>query len=183
MLNGSSLVENVIQFVTYWFYSWTYTRNFNPLTMNDNCSCHQIRLAQSVLKITERWDWRGGWVHRSGRQCMAAVAAGYRKGLVSAGWPVLLLSCTNERRKWSFHLVGAPLLAFSAAFSLEEHSLDGIPDYWMLGNEWVWSGSWTCKELLKEAVDQVSQANSRQRWKYKWKKVGLIYTRPLGKLI
>ena len=36
----------------------------------------------------------------------------YRKGLVSTGWPTLLLSCTNERRKWSFHLVGAPFLAF-----------------------------------------------------------------------
>ena len=30
---------------------------------------------------------------------MAAVAAGYRKGLVSAGWPTLLLSCANGRRK------------------------------------------------------------------------------------
>ena len=30
---------------------------------------------------------------------MAAVAAGYKKGLVSAGWPALLLSCTNGRRK------------------------------------------------------------------------------------
>ena len=45
------------------------------------------------------------------------------------------------------------------------------------------SGSWTCKELLKDAVDQVSRANSRQKWKYRWKKVGLAYTRPSGKLI
>ena len=45
------------------------------------------------------------------------------------------------------------------------------PDCWTLGNEWVWSGSWTCKELLKEAVDQVSWANSRQKWKYRWKNV------------
>ena len=52
-----------------------------------------------------------GWVHRSGWQCMAAVAAGYRMGLVSAGWPVLPLSCANGRRKRSFHLVGAPFLA------------------------------------------------------------------------
>ena len=41
----------------------------------------------------------------------AAVVAGYRKGLVSAGWPVLL-SFTNKRRKWSFHFVGTPFLAF-----------------------------------------------------------------------
>ena len=41
---------------------------------------------------------------------MVAVAAGYRKGLVSAGWPILLLSCTNRRRKQSFHLVGTPFL-------------------------------------------------------------------------
>ena len=55
---------------------------------------------------------------------MTAVAAGYRKGLVSAGWPALL-SCTNERRKWSFHLVdlGTPFLAFWAAVSLEERSV------------------------------------------------------------
>ena len=44
--------------------------------------------------------------------CMAAVAGGYRKGLVSAGWPVLLLSCTNGCRKCSFHLVGTPFLAY-----------------------------------------------------------------------
>ena len=70
----------------------------------------------------------GGWVHCSGLQCMAAVAAGYRKGLVSAGWPNLLFSCANGRKKKrSFHLVGAPFLAFLAAFSLEEHSLDGGP--------------------------------------------------------
>ena len=43
---------------------------------------------------------------------MAAVAAGYRKGLVSTGWPILLLSCTNERRKRCFHLVWTPFLAF-----------------------------------------------------------------------
>ena len=43
---------------------------------------------------------------------MAAVAAGYRKGLVSGGWPLLLPSCTNKRRKQSFHLVGTPFLAF-----------------------------------------------------------------------
>ena len=58
---------------------------------------------------------------------MAAVAAGYRKGLVSAGWPVLLLSCAYGRRKQSFHLVGALFLAFLAAISLEERSLDGGP--------------------------------------------------------
>ena len=43
---------------------------------------------------------------------MAAVAAGYRMVLVSAGWPVLLLSCANGRRKWYLHFVGAPSLAF-----------------------------------------------------------------------
>lgn len=36
----------------------------------------------------------------------------YRMGLVSIGWPVLLPSCTNKRRKQSFHRVGAPFLAF-----------------------------------------------------------------------
>ena len=46
------------------------------------------------------------------RQCIAAVAAGYRMGLVSAEWPILMLSCANGRRKRYFHLVGAPFLAF-----------------------------------------------------------------------
>ena len=45
---------------------------------------------------------------------MAAVAAGYRKGLVSAGWPVLLLFCTNKHRKRSFHLVGTPFLVLGS---------------------------------------------------------------------
>ena len=53
---------------------------------------------------------------------MAAVAAGHRMGLVSAGWPALLLSCANGCRKQHFHLVGAPFLAVQAAFSLEERS-------------------------------------------------------------
>ena len=56
---------------------------------------------------------------------MAAVAAGYRIGLVSTGWSAPLLPCTNKRRKQSFQLVGAPFLAFKAVFSLEERSLDG----------------------------------------------------------
>ena len=88
-----------------------YTYNsmlFNPTT-NDDYSCHRnsaecYQLAQSVLD-------------RGVSGCTSTVladsaAASDRKGLVSAGWPVLLLSCTNERRKWSFHLVGAPFLAF-----------------------------------------------------------------------
>ena len=66
-------------------------------------------------------------MHRFGLQCMVAVAAGYRRGLFSAEWPVLLLSCANGRGKRTFHVVGAPFSAFQAAFSLEERSLDGGP--------------------------------------------------------
>ena len=47
---------------------------------------------------------------------MAAVAAGYRKGLVSAGCPAPPLSCTNEHRKRSFHLVGTLFLFFLDSF-------------------------------------------------------------------
>ena len=46
----------------------------------------------------------GGWVHRFGWQCMAAVAAGYRMGLVSAGWPLLLLSCATGVENGTFTL-------------------------------------------------------------------------------
>ena len=92
----------------------------NPLTTNDNYShqnlaaCYQ--LAQSVLKIGSALAERVGQGEVVGStalaDCMAAVAAGYRKGLVSSGWPALLLSCTNRRRKRSFHLVGTPFLAY-----------------------------------------------------------------------
>ena len=47
---------------------------------------------------------------------MVAVAAGYRMGLVSAGWPVLLLSCANGRRKRYFHLVGGSISGFLGSF-------------------------------------------------------------------
>ena len=48
----------------------------------------------------------GGYTTLADSAYMAAVAGGYRKGLVSAGWSVLLPSCTNKHRKRSFHLVG-----------------------------------------------------------------------------
>ena len=98
----------------------------NPLTTNDDYS------RQSVLKISSALAERVGQGEVGGSTALADsawrlhVAAGYRMGLVSAGWPVLLF-CTNECRKQSFHLVGAPLLAFRAVFSLEEHSLDREP--------------------------------------------------------
>ena len=47
---------------------------------------------------------------------MAAAVAGYRRGLVTTGWPVPLLSCTNEPRKWSFCLVGTLFVAFFGRF-------------------------------------------------------------------
>ena len=56
---------------------------------------------------------------------MAAVAAGCRNALVSAGWAICLLYCTNGRRKRSLHLVVTPFLVFWAAFSPEERSLPG----------------------------------------------------------
>ena len=44
------------------------------------------------------------------------------KALVNARWTICLLSCTNRRRKRSFHLVETP---FHAAFSPEEYSVVG----------------------------------------------------------
>ena len=38
-------------------------------------------------------------------------------------------------------------------------------------------------QRISEAVDQVSSANSRQKWKYRWKKVGLVETRPSYNLV
>ena len=91
---------------------YTCSRHQNP------AACYQ--LAQSVLKIGSALAERVGqgevggatavadraWrllqlaIEKArsaldGRPCMAAVAAGYRKGQVSTGWPALLLSCTR----------------------------------------------------------------------------------------
>ena len=77
----------------------------------------------------------GGWAHCSGRQCMAAVAAGYRMGLVSAGWPALLLSCTNGRRKLSFHRRD------SISGVLGSFQSGGVFSCQRALGEWVWSGS------------------------------------------
>ena len=94
---------------------------FNPLTTNDVFWRRQIlttcyQLAQSVLKIcTSRNGGAGGggWVlHRFGWQCMAVVVTACIKPLVNAGWAIYLLSCTNGRRKCSFHLVRTQFLAF-----------------------------------------------------------------------
>ena len=72
---------------------------------------------------------------------MAADADGYRKGLVSVGWPFLLLSCKTKRRKQSFHLVGAPFQAFRQLSVWRSIPWMEVLEYWTLGNEWVWSGS------------------------------------------
>ena len=71
----------------------------------------------------------GGQVSLVATRLLFSLTHSYKMGLVSAGRPVLLLSCTNECRKRSFHLVGALFLAFQAILSLEERSLDGGPDY------------------------------------------------------
>ena len=79
------------------------TQVFNPLTTNDDYS-HQnsaacFQLAQSVLKIgsalaeREKWWDRGRWVADSAWRLLQLAIE--RKGLVSTGCPVLVLSCTN----------------------------------------------------------------------------------------
>ena len=72
--------------------------------------------AWRLLQLAMEKAWSVLGVPRSGWQCMAAVAAGYGKGLVSAGCPAPPLSCTNEHRKPSFHLVGTPFLFFLGSF-------------------------------------------------------------------
>ena len=103
----------------------------NPLTTNDDYSRHRnsaacYQLAQFVLKIGSVLAERVGQGEVGGSTALADSAWRLLQLaiLVSAGWPILLFSCTNECRKRSFHLVGAPFLAF---FSLEERSLDGGP--------------------------------------------------------
>ena len=80
---------------------------------------------------------------------MAGVAAGYRKGLVSAGCPTPPLSCTG-----SFQSGGA--FPGRRAQTIECSVMSGCGQ----GHE-------PAKKLLKEAVDQVSRVNSWQKWKYR----------------
>ena len=71
-----------------------YLDEINPLTTDDAFWGRQIlaacyQLAQSVLKIGSALpERRGGWVHCSGWQCMAAVAAACRKAQVNATWSI-----------------------------------------------------------------------------------------------
>ena len=98
---------------------------------------------------------------------MAAALAGYRKGLVSAGWPDFLPYCTSERRKWSFHLVGTPFLAFKGSFqsggafsgrralTIERSVMSGVVRVMNL------------RRTSEEAVALVSWADSWGKWKYR----------------
>ena len=90
-----------------------YNSWFNPLTTDDAFWCHQFLAACLKIDSSRKGGTEGGrWVHHSGWQCMAAVAAACRKALVNAGWAFCLPSCTNRGRKCSFHLVGTPFQAF-----------------------------------------------------------------------
>ena len=66
----------------------------------------QLLVRRSIL-------WSGGpdywtlWLTVHG-----AIAVDCRKALVNARWAICLPSCTNGRRKCSFHLVGTSFLAF-----------------------------------------------------------------------
>ena len=94
---------------------------FNPLTTDDErrrqilAACYQligtIRFEDRFCASRKGGTGGGGWVHRSAWQRMVVVAAACRKTLVNAGCAICLLSCTNGRRKRSFHLVGTPFLA------------------------------------------------------------------------
>ena len=111
---------NFINLCMYYFiYLFVYISLFlNPSPTDDAFWRHQIlaacyQLAQSILKISSALAERvGQGVHRSAWQSMAAVAAACWKALVNAGWAICLLSCTNGRRKRSFHLVRTQFLAF-----------------------------------------------------------------------
>ena len=148
----------------------------NPLTTNDDCSCHWnfYQLAQSILKIGSALAEGVGWGEVGGGwQCMVGVATGCRKALVNARWAILL-SWTNGPKKMLLSLCTGSSWHFWQ-LSVERSALwsEG-PDYWILANEWMWSRSWTCKERVEEAVSQVSRTNSQQIWKYGWKKVWLV---------
>ena len=93
----------------------------NPLTTNNDYSHHRnlaacYQLAQSVLKIGYALAERVGQGEVGG--CTALADSAWRllqlakkKGLVSAGCPILPPPCANGRRKRPFHLVGVPFLA------------------------------------------------------------------------
>ena len=65
-----------------------------------------------MLKIGSVLEEIVGLGEVGGCTALADSAAACRKALVNTGWAICLLSCTNRRRKCSFHLVWTPFLAF-----------------------------------------------------------------------
>ena len=54
----------------------------------------------------------GGGCHPEGDIAWRLLQLAVEKPWSVLGWAICLLSCTNGRRKPSFHLVGTPFLAF-----------------------------------------------------------------------
>ena len=130
----------------------------NPAVADRKHFSFRRKPIQSVFAaLAERVGGGGGWVRRSGWQCIVAVAAACRKALVNAGWTICLPSCTNGCRKCSFHLVETPFLAILVRRSV---LWSEGPDYWTLANEWVCPRSLTHRECVNKALTQVSGANS-----------------------
>ena len=165
----------------------------NPLTTNDDYSRHRnsaacYQLAQSVLKIGSALAERVGQGEVGGCTALADSAWRLLQLAIERAWsaldgPFFCFLVQTSVENGAFTLYGLHFWLFRQLSVWRSAVWSEGPDCWALGNEWVWSGSWTCKELLKEAVDQVSWANSWQKWKYRWKKVGLVCTRLLRKLI
>ena len=94
----------------------------NPLTTNDDYSFHQnsaacYQLAQSALKIgsglAERVEQGElGGCTRLGDSAWRLLQLAVEKSWSAPGGPFVCFSCTNRRRKHSFHLVRTPFLAF-----------------------------------------------------------------------
>ena len=82
----------------------------NPLTTNGDYSCHRnlaacYELAQSVLKIGSVLAERVGQGEVGGSTAFTDSAWRLLQlGLVSTGWPVLLLSCTKSVENSPFTL-------------------------------------------------------------------------------
>ena len=159
--------------ITKWLLYGLFCSLINPLA-TDDAFWHRLTLAMlsvGAISFEDRFcasrkgvTGGGGWVHPSGWSA-------WRLALVSAGWAICLLSCTNGHRKRSFHLVGLHFWYFRQRLVWRSVLWLESPDYWTLANEWVWLRSWTHRGCVNKALTHVSSASSKQKWKYRPRKV------------
>ena len=131
-------------------------------------------LIVGVLQSLEGKGKRGGrWFSAWDAVHMAAALASCRMALISTGWTISHLSSTNGCRNQSSPFVWTP---FPVLQILVCRSICGqrpltIESLLMSGS----GRSWTFTLWIKEALAEVFCAISKQKWKYRPKKVSIAF--------